>query len=65
MKYRIEAPGQPTVVADYRDEMEARTVVRASRLVPDMSTVKITPLYDEYFAELRAKKEADGEASAI
>jgi hypothetical protein len=42
VRYLIEAPGQPDAEGEYLDEMEARSVVRRSGLVKDMSTVKVT-----------------------
>lgn len=41
-RYLIEAPGQPPAEGEYVDEAEARSVVRRSGLVKDMSTVKVT-----------------------
>lgn len=44
MRFRIEAPGQPTVEMDFLDEMEARAYVNRSGLVRDMKTVKFIPV---------------------
>jgi hypothetical protein len=42
-RYSIEVPGQPPAEGEYLDEAEARSWVRESGLVKDMSTVKVTP----------------------
>jgi hypothetical protein len=42
-RYLIEVPGQLNAEGEYLDEAEARSWVRRSGLVKDMSTVKVTP----------------------
>jgi hypothetical protein len=45
MYYKITAPGWPDAYGDYRDEMEARAMIRNTGLVKDMKTVKVTAIW--------------------
>lgn len=45
MHYLVTAPDQPDAVVERRDEMEVRAMIRDSRLVKDLSTVKVKAIY--------------------
>lgn len=45
MHYLVKAPGIPDSVVPARDEYELRQYIKASRLVRDMKTVKVTPIW--------------------